>query len=281
MNKTILFATDGKEHSAPALKYAHFISNALNAALVVLHVYDIPIMATSRSSRSAFKIGSFAEQEHLEILQSFCAHHLGHELDKMNVRARVVNNVSISSTIISEAKELFVDMVIVGTKNQDSDRGFLSGNIAKTLTGKLDCPLLVLPADIETKKPQTIVYATDFEEEDIYSIKKLIPIVAPFKPAIKIVHISPDSEYSGYDQMAWFKEMLLQKVTYDNMSFDIFFSDDVYGELCNYLDKINADMIAMLEREDRGFFQKIIHRDLVKKMESQTTIPLICFTKTF
>lgn len=281
MTKTILLATDGKEHSVPALKYAHLISNALNAALVVLHVYDIPVMATSRSSRSAFKIDNFAHQEHLEILQSFCALHLGHELNKMNIRTRVINSVSISNAIITEAKELFADMVIVGTKSRDSGRGFLAGNIAKSLTGKLDCPLFVLPSNIEVSKPETIVYATDFEEEDIYSIKKLIPIVATFKPAIKVVHISPDSEYSGYDQMEWFKEMLLQKVSYENISFDIFFSDDVYGELCNYIEKIDADIIAMLEREDHGFFRKIIHRDLVKKMESSTNIPLLCFTKTF
>lgn len=278
--KTIVLATDCKEHSVPALKYAYFLSNNLNASLVVLHVYDIPVVATSRSSRSAFKIKGFSHQEHLEVLKSFCSVNLGNELDRMNIRTDVVENISVANGILAKSKELMADLVIVGTKNKDSRRGLLAGNIAKTLTGKLSCPILVLPNIIKIKKPETIVYATDFEEEDIYAIKKLVDIIDIFKTQIRVVHISPQSEYSGYDQMEWFKEMLFQKVSYENISFQVFFSDNILEELNKHLINVDADMITMLEREDRGFFRRVMHRDLVKKMESQNTFPLLCFTKT-
>ena len=47
-----------------------------------------------------------------------------------------------------------------------------------------------------------------------------------------------------------------------------------------YLEEIEADMVAMLEREKRSLGKKLFHTDLVKKMEQQSLIPLISFNET-
>ena len=44
-----------------------------------------------------------------------------------------------------------------------------------------------------------------------------------------------------------------------------------------YFGKTNANLIAMLERENDGMSSKVFHRDLVKKMESYGRIPLMSF----
>ena len=58
---------------------------------------------------------------------------------------------------------------------------------------------------------------------------------------------------------------------------DILYSEDVFDTLKIYYRNSNADLIAMLEREDSGIASKVFHRDLVKRMESYGKIPLLSF----
>jgi hypothetical protein len=124
---------------------------------------------------------------------------------------------------------------------------------------------------------QSMVYATDFEQADIFAINRLVEIAKKFNSKISIVHISTGAEYAGDQQMEWFKEMLYQKVTYDKMEFDLIFDDDIFEGLNRYLENAHASMFAMLERKDNSFSQRFLQEDKVKKMVSATTIPLISF----
>ncbi|MGB5370769.1 MAG: hypothetical protein WBN18_10080, partial [Flavobacteriaceae bacterium] len=54
-------------------------------------------------------------------------------------------------------------------------------------------------------------------------------------------------------------------------------SDNILDTLQGYLDESKADVLAMLEREDRGIYRKLFHRDIVLRMESKIDIPLMSF----
>ena len=73
--------------------------------------------------------------------------------------------------------------------------------------------------------------------------------------------------------------LLKQKVTYDKLEFDLLFYDDTYSFLRLYLEEIKADLLAMLERDEKDLFKKIFHKDLVKRMESVSAIPLISYNE--
>ncbi len=100
----------------------------------------------------------------------------------------------------------------------------------------------------------TILYATDFEEADILAIKNLAPIAKTVGAKIHVVHIATDKQYAGKDQMEWFKEMLSQQVDYDNLEFKVIFSDHIVKKLNVYSQLIQADLVAVLYREEKGFF---------------------------
>ncbi len=57
------------------------------------------------------------------------------------------------------------------------------------------------------------------------------------------------------------------------------FADNIQEGLSIYTRDLNADLLAMLERENsRSFFSKLFHRDRVKVMESRSSIPLLSFS---
>lgn len=278
MMKTILLATDCTKNSSPFLRYVYRLCNALKSNLSVLHVYDIPPIANT-IFRTPEKLKRFTHLEKQEILDKYCSEHLKGEGGKSPIKTVVTYNESISEAILSKSMELHVEMMIVGMKDEHTQRGFFSGNIANALLKNIGCPLLILPHDIQYKKLNTVVYATDFEENDIFAIKKLVDLAKPFGATINVVHIAIKDESSGDEQMEWFKEMLYQHLSYQKINFKLIQADRVDEGLRIFVENENADLIALLEREDRSFFGKLFHKNTLIKMESQIKIPLLSINR--
>lgn len=274
--ETLLYATDCSKHDAETLRYAYQLCNTLKTSLIVLHVYSIPPISVS-TIRPRQQLSKAAFEENLEVLKQYCAKHLKDKLEETSIRFEVLEHISVSEGVLTKVKELSPDLLLVGMKDDHTARGVFSGSIAKALVEKVSCPLLIVPNTKRFKKIKTIVYATDFEEGDIFALQSLVEIARPFNAKIKIVHVPTEHVYAGKDRMEWFKEMLHEKITYKKMDLQMIFYDKVYEGLRTYIEKNKADMITLLEREDHGFFRKLFHKDLVKKMESKISIPILSF----
>lgn len=278
--KTILYATDYSENSVAALKYAHTMSSKMNVKLLVVHVFDYPTMLDDLSLKSEDPfpdIEGDALKKHYVKLTNFCREHLSADLHKLNIEAEAIEDKSVVNGIISKANEIEAFLIITGMKGGSALREIIMGNTTKKLLEKSPCPVVSIPKNTSHTQIETIVYATDFEEEDIGAIDKLTKIAKPFNAKIKIVHISSLDEVVGKRQMDDMRKKINKYVKYTNIEFDAFYSNNVFNELTIYLGKVNADLIAMLERESKSLSSQIFHRDFVKRMESYGKIPLISF----
>lgn len=274
--KTILYGTDYSMNSVAALKYAYNMATHMQMRLVITHVFDYPTVLGTEGSHepfphleeNAFKINRFK-------LQDFCEEHLGSYFMNPNIQLQPAENKSSVKGIISVADEWHAYLIVVGIKGGSVFREILMGSTTKQLIEKAPCPVLSIPMETSYKLPKTIVYATAFEEEDVYAIRKVAEMAAQFNAQIKVVHISTKEEYKGEVQLEWFKEMLHQKVSYEHIEFKMLFSDNIFEALRIYIGETNADLMVMLEREKVGFINKWFHQDLVKKMESYGKVPLL------
>ena len=279
MKNTIIHATDYSKNTVAALKFAHLLSSKLGANLKVIHVFDYPTIINTKVLEPVPHIESNAYKHHNSKLLKFCKQHLADDLDLRKISTEAILDKSVVNGIISLATELDAAMIITGIKGVNIIKEFIMGNTTKHLIEKSSCPVLAIPAEASHKQLETIVYASDFLEEDIYAIAKLVEIARPFKGVIKVVHITKKEEYDGIAQMEWFKEALKQKIKYKKIEFEVIFSEDIFDSLRIYLGDVNADLVVMMEREKYGFMDKITHRDLVKRMESYGRLPLMIFNK--
>ena len=274
--KTILYATDCSAHSASTLQYVHYLGKQLHLDVIVLHVFDIPSFPGTTMIRSMREMEKNAYQEQKSVLNAYCEKHLGKDLGKLNIKTDVIYNASITEGILKKATELSADLLIIGTKDEHNQRGFLAGDIAKKLLTIIPIPLLVVPKDTFPKQIDTVVYATDFEEDDIWAIDQLTQLIKPFGSKIYILHISK-SQVEDEHHMSWFKEMVQQTISYEHMEFINEVSNNIYEKLTTSLKDKKADLVVLLERKDRSLFKKVFHKDLVKHVESHTVIPLLSF----
>ena len=276
--KTILYATDYSENSVAALKYAHKLSEQMGTRLVVTHVFDYPTVLGTEGLDEPFPhLEESAFKSHRSKLEKFCEEHLGSVWKAPNIQLEAVENKSVVKGIISVAEEWHAYLIVTGMKGGSALREMIMGNTTKYLIEKAPCPILSIPSDASHVPIKTIVYATDFEEEDVYAIRKLTEMAGQLDAEIKVVHISTKDEYKGEMQMEWFKEMLHEKVKYKRMDFELLFTEDVFNALRIYLGDTNADLMVMLEREHKSILKKWFHQDLVKKMESYGRVPLLSF----
>ena len=279
MMKTIVHATDYSENAVAALKYAESISAKLGAHLKVIHVFDYPTVINTKVLEPVPHLEANAYKIHNSKLLKFCKEHLGEDFDTTNISTEAIEDISVVNSIISRATELDASMIITGMKGVNMFKEFIMGNTTKHLIEKSPCPVLAIPAEASHRQLETIVYASDFLEEDISAIARLTEIARPMKALIKVVHITTKEEYDGITQMEWFKEELKQKIEYNKIEFEVIFSENIFDSLRIYLGNVNADLVAMMERKKKGLMDSITHRDLVKRMESYGMMPLMSFNK--
>src|SRR5690606_17923027 len=123
----------------------------------------------------------------------------------LGLQLQVAENRSAVKGILSIAEEWHAQMIVVGTKGESALRTIIMGSTTKNLIEEAPCPVMAIPADMSYKSPKTIVYATDFEEEDVFAIRKLTELAKAFDAKIKVLHIITEKEYEGETQMEWFK----------------------------------------------------------------------------
>ncbi len=277
--KTLLYATDFSDNSIAALKFAEMLRHQFNAKLYMLHVFDMKPTFMSTVSISYSRLEEAALKESNYKLTQFCTKHLGKDPGALGI-SLIVSEHGISSIgILENAEKINADLVIIGTKGSTILKDLFIGSTASTLINNSYVPLIMVPQKVHSKQLDKIVYATAFEEADILAIRKLVAVAEPFKAMIKLIHISPKSEYAGEDQMAWFKEMLRSKVSYPNIEFELRFADNINSSLQSYIEEEEPMLLAMLEREGHGIMKSIWHKDIVKQMKSVVKIPLLSFHK--
>lgn len=276
--KTILYATDCSEHDIAILQYAYELCAKLDASLILLHVFSVPPIQLS-TIRSHKYLSSQDKVEHINILKDYARKHIKQDVVKAPIKFQVIENVSISEGVLSVIKEETPNLLLVGMKDEHTARELFSGNIAKALLEKVNCPLLIVPNMEGSHQIKSIVYASDFEKDDINAISKLVEIAEPFNAQIKILHIVMNNENDEEEQMSRFKEGVKQKVAYQNIEFQLVSNPNVYDGLRKYISSNNVDIVALLEREEHGFLKKLFHKDLTKKIESNIKIPMLSFNQ--
>ena len=275
--RTILYATDYSPNSVAALKYAYALSLKLKKKLWVIHVFDLPKVPKTRFDDHITDFELDALREHNANLEEFCEKHLGSDLNKKNVEVEAILDKSGVNGIITKSQEAQSILIAVGMKGESKLRRLIMGSTARDLIDKAPYPVLTIPGDTSYNEIKTIVYATDFQEEDLDAIRKLAEIAKPLKAKIIVTHVSPLDKTIDEGEKKLIEKKIHKHVNYANVELEILYSDDIFNELKIYFGKTNADVIAMLERESRSLASELFYQSLLKKMKSYGRIPLMSF----
>lgn len=140
--KNILVATDFGDASAAALAYGRELARTFNATLHVLHVADDVYM----------RLGGDAYIGVLPELQKDIEASANKQLDELLVtndatpviKRAVVTSAATAVAIVQYARDLDIDLIVVGTHGRGAMAHLLVGSVAERVVRTANCPVLTV-----------------------------------------------------------------------------------------------------------------------------------------
>lgn len=269
----ILVPTDFSENADHALKYASLLGQVMNANLILLHVYTPPI---TRGNVTYPLITEEIERMMSEATEKL--HNITSALSE-DYEIRCEHRLRIGSPvgeIISEAENSQADLIVMGTLGASGITKLLFGSNAASVMERATCPVLAVPATCPIALPDKIVFATNYEDNDMQSLKHLIKLTKRLKPEFILLHVSKENLKSDQDLIEAFSKAVAKEVNVEQPFYYVMRHENVQKGIDHFVDSIGAHIIALSMRK-REIFEKLFDSSLSKKMAYQARLPLLVF----
>jgi nucleotide-binding universal stress UspA family protein len=105
------------------------------------------------------------------------------------VFAHIENGVA-DEVILQTAASIHPQLIIMGRHHHSKLERLFFGSITKSVMQKAFSPVLVFPENYQFEKPVEVLYMSDFDEKDVFSVGKLINLLQPFAVHLHVVHFN-------------------------------------------------------------------------------------------
>ena len=277
--KNIIIPTDFSEKSKEIIDYGIYLANQLDKQIEIIYVIDQTIAKPFALEHEAIPT-SVPDLKELAERAKTKLQELLKEIDRQ-FKKRPIIRVSIKSGLFSDVlvdlsqDETSFAILLPGQDEAGIYKSFLTGPKGKILK-EADCPVWIIPPDIQFTKPQTIIYVTDYKETDIESLKKLSLLAKQFDSRIIALHISENEDFTEEIKDLGFEDLAKRETGYEKIEIHSTTGKNDIETINQFAKKENADLIVMLE-ENRGFLEEIFYSSTTRKLVLETRFPVMIF----
>ena len=277
--KKILFPTDFSENSLNAFVYALQIAKNINAEIITLHVYELPIINSNYMDVPIYlpevyenielnKFENFKDQ--IPLLRSIAEkHHLG------NIK---ISNVLLDGDLVDNVLEIVekenITYVVMGTKGATGIKELFLGSRTASVMAGTKANVLGVPEESNYEPIKKIGFTTKFTDDDLEALTKLVAIAKTFPASIDCLYIkTPNSEINNIFINQW--KLIFKN---EDVNFHVIESKDVEDAIIDFIDLHHINLLAVLNYK-RGFFESFFNQSLTKKLAYHIKIPLLALHK--
>ncbi len=272
--KSILVPTDFSENANTAIEYACELAKPLGAEVLIINVHTPAVTQYNVISPLIAEETGRARKLALEKLASIC------ELVQNQYKPVICNTQFVVGSVVDAIEQLIdegkADLVVMGTRGASGLDKILFGSNTAHVIEKVKCPVLAIPRDCPYQIPKRIVYATDFNIEELDHIETLVTFSKAFNAELMITHITTDEGALESEVMLKrnFAKRVSELTDYSSITYFVKYEENINRALDSFTTQVHADWIAMYTRE-RKMFEKLYNPSLTKAMAYQTKIPLL------
>lgn len=186
--------------------------------------------------------------------------------------------LGIKSHIVKRlVEENKVQMVAIEGSKIDNIWGQTDGNLG--VIHHANCPVWVIPYGFKYTHFNQIIYATDYKEEDVATLKKLILMTIQYAPQITALHFTSSIDFNEKIKKTGFQEMFQQKTAYKNLSVEAVKEED-NDKIPSLIDEFarhkKAELIVLLQ-ENRNLLERLFRTNPTDEILKETNLPLLIF----
>lgn len=276
---TILFPTDFSKNAVHASLYAGMIARGMNAHLILLNVYSIPMATEYQIPYDVDEFLKISKEASEEKLQEFARELIDGTGISRNKITQITNYGQTSDSIVKIAQSEGVDFIMMGTKGVSNMLDKWLGTNAQNVLEAAECPVWVIPENSPLDYPKMFMYAADFREDDDLAILKVLEIARPLGATCKVIHIHDYYELiSNRTVKEIVTELSYEFVEDDDVSIKNINRQEVYEGLKTYVKTHKPDVLALAVYH-KSFLSKIFDRSITEHFVQEGNIPLLIFRK--
>lgn len=271
----LICPTDFSEAANNATEYAAKLAREINAELLLLNIYQVPIGASlvhaqgmSMTDRDSTLLASERLKEMSEEIAKIFHIPCTYEVD--------VTNKSL--TDILKAEEGESTMIVMGTNGTDNLYDFFFGTNTYHVIKNTNCPVLLLPSEYSFGTYKNIVFTLAYEEKGRLALKQLHEFVKHFDAYITFLHISEhDTEISR--EVFRVEREQIEEVFKDitKKEFKRIYSEDIPDALQQYINKNQVDLLVLAARHRNWFRSLFSKKPLLADLSATPSLPILVF----
>ena len=276
---TILFPTDFSKNAIHASLYAGMIARGMNAHIILLNVYSIPMATEYQIPHDVDGFLRMSKEIAEEKLQEFSRELIEGTGISRNKITQITDYGQTSDSIVKIAQFEKVDFIIMGTKGVSNMLDKWLGTNAQNVLEAAECPVWVIPENSPLNYPKVFMYAADFREDDILATHKVLEIARPLGATCKVIHIHDYYEViSNQTVKEIVTELNYEFVEDDDVTTKNINRQEVYDGLKTYVRTHKPDVLALAVHH-KSFLSKIFDRSITEHFVQKGNIPLLTFRK--
>jgi nucleotide-binding universal stress UspA family protein len=271
--KKILVPTDFSETATNAFVHALEFAKIVNAELILLHTFEIPVYDSQFFPENYASIYSSIELAKFEVFKDEIPKLRNIAIER-NLGDIVIKHRLMDGDLIYNLKNAVeedkIDFVIMGTTGvSDWTKFFLGSNTNSVISG-VEVPVLCVPIDAKCKKIKTIGFTTRYREKDKKELRKVLKIAQKTGAKVKSLYVKTSkSDVADITIKEWEVEF-----ANENVEFLVLPSDDVKETILDFILYKDIDVLTTITHK-RSFFESLFDSGFTQKIAKQVSVPVL------
>ena len=271
--KTIIVPTDFSPIATNAMNFAADMAVNINASLMLLHIYQVPVSMTDVPvvMASAEELRKSSEAKLQEIKNSLT--HITSEKIKVYTEARLGD---VSDELEDVCKLIQPFAVIMGTRGASGIERVLFGSTTLTAIRHLTWPVIVVPPGKEYGTGiKKIGFACDFdkvvESTPIQFIKKM---VKEFRAELHVLNV--DYESRRFKPETPEESLMLHTLLEDlDPNYHFINHADIEDGINEFVEENNIDLLITIPKKHK-LLDSLFKQSSTKQLVTQSHVPVMC-----
>ena len=276
----ILFPTDFSEASEKAFEIALKISVYLKAELVVFHTFHVQLLEPETPASMISDMEKIQEEMALKKFKEFINKNssLVTYIRDHDIVVKPVITMGLAVDQIKYYTEKNAPLLTIIGKRGLGRSSEIFGSITNSLMNSYEHPLLVVPKNLQDDHLNRVAYATDFDDEDVQSIKEILSYTDKLRTKLHVIHVDDDDDDDD-EQMKAFADKFHGTSSFERINFFKIESDDIEEGIDMFVSDNDIGILCVLTQK-RNVFQRLFHHSVTKHLASnQGRALLVLFRK--
>lgn len=285
--KKILVPVDFSDHTETVCHFALEIAKKTGGEIRLFHAYFDYVIVSGSSFPYSVDINELFNQEMMIKVREDAKRDIEQLEANLNAQLKKsgIDTINVVHTltggipeeeIINISETYQPDLIVMGTRGK-GEKDVLTGKISSKVVQNASCRILTIPRSARYKGFDNMLYATDFNDEDIYDLQRLIDLLVNYNPVIHCVHINFDDDHAADEtKMEALKSHFREKSNEGRLIFKVIEVEDFLEGINNYVKQNDIDIISVVNHR-KGFLKRLFTKDHTRELLFASDLPLYIF----